>query len=123
MDYGFRTYEPVTIARPGQSLGEAVVSWGKEEKVSVSTIEELTIGVPRGSQGELTREIDWKKDLTAPLHKGEVLGELVIKRGGIEIARVDIAADYDVERANILQMLVRMSKRLLQSIVPGKPSD
>jgi hypothetical protein len=51
------------------------------------------------------------------------LGELVIKRGGIEIARVDIAADYDVERANILQMLVRMSKRLLQSIVPGKPSD
>ena len=123
MDYGFRTYEPVTIARPGQSLGEAVVSWGKEEKVSVSTIEELTIGVPRGRQGELTREIDWKKDLTAPLHKGEVLGELVIKRGGIEIARVDIAADYDVERANILQMLVRMSKRLLQSIVPGKPSD
>ena len=123
MDYGFRTYEPVTIARPGQSLGEAVVSWCKDEKVSVSTIEELTIGVPRGSQVELTREIDWKKDLTAPLHKGEVLGELVIKRGGIEIARVDIAADYDVERANILQMLVRMSKRLLQSIVPGKPSD
>ncbi|NLY51427.1 MAG: D-alanyl-D-alanine carboxypeptidase [Firmicutes bacterium] len=120
LDYGFRTYEPVTIARPGEPLGEAVVSWGKEEKVSVSTVEELTVGVPRGSQGELTREIDWKKELVAPLRKGEVLGELVVKRSGMEIARVEIVADSDVERANIVQMLLRMSKRLLQSIVPGQ---
>jgi len=119
LDYGFRTYEPVTIARAGEPLGEAVVSWGKVEKVSVSTVEDLTIGLPRGSVGELTREIDWKKELAAPLHKGEVLGELVVKRNGKEIARVDVAADFDVERANVFQMLLRMSKRLLQSIVPG----
>ncbi len=120
LDYGFRLYEPVTIARAGQSLGEALVSRGKEEKVSISTREDLTIGVPRGRKDDLTREMEWRKELVAPVEKGEILGNLVVKRDGKEVARIEVVSDADVERANMWQILVRMSKRLLQSIVPGR---
>jgi D-alanyl-D-alanine carboxypeptidase (penicillin-binding protein 5/6) len=120
LDYGFRLYEPVTIARAGEPLGEALVSRGKEEKVSISTQKDVTIGVPRGHKDELTREIEWQKELVAPLEQGEVLGELVVRREGREVARAKVVADTQVERANMWQILVRMSKRLLRSIVPGR---
>ncbi|NMB45605.1 MAG: D-alanyl-D-alanine carboxypeptidase [Firmicutes bacterium] len=120
LDYGFRLYEPVTIARAGEPLGEAMVSRGKEERVSVSTRSDLTIGIPRGHKDELTREINWRKELVAPLQKGEVLGELVVKRDGKEVGRIEVVADAEVERANMWQILIRMSRRLLQSIVPGR---
>lgn len=120
LNHGFRTYEPVTIARAGQSLGEARVARGKQETVSVSLTRDLVVGVPRGERDSLTREIVWKKEMVAPLQKGEVVGELVVKRNGKEITRVDVVTDAAVERGTIFQILIRMSKRLLRSIVPGR---
>jgi len=64
--------------------------------------------------------MEWRKELIAPVEKGEVLGNLVVKQDGKEVARIEVVADADVERANMWQILVRMSKRLLQSIVPGR---
>lgn len=119
LDYGFRLYEPVVMARKGDSLGEAMIPRGKEEKVSVSAVNDLVIGVPRGQAGELTRGIDWRKELSAPLKKGQVVGDLVVKRNGRELARVEVVTDAAVEQASTWQILMRMSKRLLRSIVPG----
>ena len=119
LDYGFRMYEPVVIARVGESLGEAVIPRGKAEKVSISARKDLVIGIPRGKAGELTREMAWRKELVAPLQKGEIVGQLVVKQAGMELARVEVVTDAAVEQANTLQILIRMSKRLLRSIVPG----
>lgn len=119
LDYGFRMYEPVVIARAGETLGEASIPRGKAEKVSISASKDLVIGIPRGKAGELTREMAWRKELVAPLQKGELVGELVVKRGGVELARVEAVTDDAVGQANTLQILIRMTKRLLRSIVPG----
>lgn len=120
MDYGFRLYEPVTIARAGEPLGEALVSRGKEETVSISVQKDLTVGVPRGTKDQLTWEIEWWKELVAPLEKDEILGELVVKRDGREVGRAEVVCDASVERASMWQIMIRMSKRLLRSIVPGR---
>ncbi len=119
LDYGFRVYEPVVIARAGEPLGEVLIPRGKEEKVSVSARKDLVVGIPRGRSGDLTREMDWRKELIAPLQKGEIVGELVIMREGKELSRVEVVTDAAVEQANTWQILMRMSKRLLRSIVPG----
>ena len=119
LDYGFRMYEPLVIAKGGESLGEAAIPRGKEEKVSISAVEDLVVGIPRGKAEEITREILWREDLSAPLEKGEIVGELVVKRDGVELARAEVKTDLAVEKANMLQILIRMSKQLLRSIVPG----
>jgi len=49
-----------------------------------------------------------KSFLTAPVAKGEKVGEVVYKIGEKEIAKVDLVSDRDVEKASFGKLFINM---------------
>ena len=50
--------------------------------------------------------VDMPEKLTAPIEKGEVVGEVIFSTGNTEIGRVEILAKQSVEEMNFGNMIL-----------------
>ena len=90
LDYGFHRFVPVTLAA-GQ-VGEVRLAAGTPEKVPVEVRGPVRLLVPRGSQAEVTTEIQERSDLALPVMAGAVVGEYVIRHAEGEALRLPLHA-------------------------------
>ena len=90
LDYGFHRFVPVTLAA-GQ-VGEVRLAAGTPEKVPVEVRGPVRLLVPRGSQAEVTTEIQERSDLALPVMAGAVVGEYVIRHAEGEALRLPLYA-------------------------------
>ncbi|HHV62179.1 MAG TPA: D-alanyl-D-alanine carboxypeptidase [Firmicutes bacterium] len=114
LDYGFRYYVGVEVARAGDIVTQAPVQRGVAETVSAVAKGPLTALAPRGEEKKIKTEIRLDERITAPITKGQKLGELVALLDGEEVARVDLVAGEDVKKANIFQMFFRIIRNLFR---------
>jgi len=59
---------------------------------------------------QVDRVKNFEPQLTAPVKKGQKVGEIIYEQDGQEIARVDVIAEENVEKASFFQLFVRMIK-------------
>lgn len=115
LDYGFRTYRRETLVKRGEKAGEITVRDAASPRVPVVATKDFSVLLPRGPEaGKITRELIPAKGIKAPIPKTKVVGQLVAKMGGRELARVDVVPEKDVKRANVF---VRFFRWLWQGIV------
>ncbi len=119
MEYGFSQFDQVELFPKGYQIeGESVipVEKGKEDQVEVEAKDSITSMIKKGEEDlyEVTYQLDEKKlnkdgSLTAPIKKGEKLGEVVLQyKGEGENAylqgdneqTVDLVASKAVEKSN-----------------------
>lgn len=95
----FERYRLVIAARPGVSMGTVPVSGGTEGSVRAMPVAELRLVVPRDGERRLVIEPRIPREVAAPVGAGQPLGDLVVRRGDVEIGRVALASDATVEEA------------------------
>ena len=64
-------------------------------------------------EDDIQKEIVYKENLTAPIAKGDVVGELIYSINGTEIGRISILSGSDVRKANYLDYLKKALKKFL----------
>lgn len=94
-NYGFSNFRTYTAAKAGEVQCEQKVRRGSLREVDLGIEKDLKITVKRGSDPEenVTVETKLKNNaVTAPVRKGDVLGEIIVYDSGKEAARARLTA-------------------------------
>lgn len=100
-DYGFQQYEVTPLYGKGKIVSSIPIAKGDKEAVRLETADKISVLMEKGEKkGKFSKEIHLKKDIQAPIKKGEPLGELTIKQEGEVISKTPLLAKEDVNRAS-----------------------
>ncbi len=114
LDYGFAGYALFSPAREGDALGVSVpVSMGSADTVSAVCGGTHTMLIKKGEQGEITLDVSLDPSVTAPVRRGDVVGEIRVMQGGKEVATLSAVAGEDVPLPGFLSGLLRIGERFM----------
>lgn len=106
-DFGFNNYESGVLASPGTVVADSKVYEAKrDQRVTLTVENEIYAIIPKGKDisSEITMEVEIQENVSAPITKGEVLGQVVYKYKDGEIARANLLAANDVELNKVLHV-------------------
>lgn len=109
LDYGFANYSIVSAETLDLTFPEIPVVGGKVESVGVSA-PDLNFIVKKGNQDKIQYEIILPEKLSAPLKKGEEIGEIIFTLDGQELARRKLITGDDVPRIGFSSLFLKMFK-------------
>lgn len=112
LDFGFANYAVKTPKLP--VLEPLAVSGGTKTQVSL-TATPPTLLTEKGS-GEIKSTVSLPEELTAPIKKGDVVGEIVYTMGEKELCKVQIYANEDAEAMSFSYMLSLIWKKILSFV-------
>lgn len=101
LNYGFTNYAVAEILEEGQELGDVTVEMGMQDSVQAKLKDDTAILLEKSAEEGLTREIQLKEHVSAPVQAGDVLGEVILLQDGEELERREIVAADSVERKGI----------------------
>lgn len=99
LNFGFRFYETVQLYQAGQELATGRVWKGLSDSVALGVENELFVTIPRGRYEELDARVEMQPELSAPLAKGSVVGQISVRLGDEMIAGRDLITLSAVEEA------------------------
>ena len=112
LDYGFANYDSVELAEKGEAMGTVVIEKGAPNMVNAVAPENISILVKKGEKDTVKGNLEFNETISAPVKKGETIGEMVIYKKDQEIARYPVVAEEKVKKASLLQIYIRMLKTL-----------
>ncbi|USD34447.1 MULTISPECIES: D-alanyl-D-alanine carboxypeptidase family protein [Vibrio] len=115
LSYGFRFFETVSPTKAGDIVTEAKVWMGEQDKLSVGVEQDVYMTLPKGSAGKLTAEVEFDRELVAPIRSGEKVGKIIYGVEGEEVATVDLVAQTDVDEGSLFKKVLDWFKRLISS--------
>ena len=94
---GFAGYKVIDAAKAGAPVGTPItVRSGATPQVAGLAAGDLRLTIPRAEAAQVKVDVKVPSELTAPVKKGQVVGEVVVTRGGESLGRVDVVAAADV---------------------------
>ncbi|HHV64796.1 MAG TPA: D-alanyl-D-alanine carboxypeptidase [Peptococcaceae bacterium] len=117
-NYGFANYTYKEFAPAGSKQGEVLVHKGSDIRVDLVADSPVGICVEKGKENDCWMETKLTPVVTAPVAKGQKLGEIILYCGQVEEGRVNLVADKNVSRAKFVEMV----KRTIQESYSLKPS-
>ena len=104
LEWGFRTFEAVTLFEVGQTVAEATVYGGAEDSVPLIGREAIKVLSPRGDgQQDLATKVVYTGPIKAPVREGDRIGTLQIAREGAVLREVPLFAAKAVEEGSLVQ--------------------
>ncbi len=103
LDYGFANYKNISIAKAGETIREVAINKGNHMKINAVVASDCTILAQKGQDnGTLEKIINIPKTLSAPINKGQKIGELVLYRNSTEAGRYTLYSDRDVTKSTFI---------------------
>jgi D-alanyl-D-alanine carboxypeptidase (penicillin-binding protein 5/6) len=104
LDHGYREFQPVLLAMPGQPVGEVPVRWGMRRAVPVVPDRPVMAVVRRQGGPPLLAEME-SEALLAPVRPGQKAGRLVVRQGDQEVTSAALQVTLAVPRRTLWRML------------------
>ena len=114
LNYGFSTFALVDAAQ-GVTLTPVPVTLGTADTVAVTVSGEPSLLVPREQAAAVERTVALEESVTAPVEKGDVLGQLTVRAGNEVLATLPLTAADAVPRLTWGQLFLRLLCRALLS--------
>ncbi len=108
LDYGFFNYSTVKGEAKDKEMGDVAVYKGSIESVPVIVKDEMTLVVGKGVDRSLEHSVEIVSSLNAPISKGTKAGEVIYSFEGEEIGRVDLVTAFDVAKASLKDIMVKL---------------
>jgi serine-type D-Ala-D-Ala carboxypeptidase (penicillin-binding protein 5/6) len=102
MNWGFNAWEGRPVLKAGQTVGNAKVAGGEVTEVAMVAPRAYMVTVPRGLGSERKTRIVPVAELTAPIAKGQKVGEYVVSVAGVPDSRFPLVAGAAVAEAGPL---------------------
>ncbi|WGE85256.1 serine hydrolase [Actinobacillus equuli] len=102
LQWGFANFETIKSLPAGQAVSEQSVYYGEADKVQLGSVQDSFVTVPKGKASELKARYELeRKNLEAPLAKGQVIGKVIYQLDGKDVASSDLQVLQDVPEAGI----------------------
>lgn len=116
VNWAFRQFIQRTVLKADARLTDTQVWLGDAHRVGLVAGEDVNLLVPAVLQGEISATVEYETPVTAPVTKGQPLGELVIDMPDMEQVRVPLLAENDVAKGGFLPRLRTAATVLLEKI-------
>lgn len=105
LNYGFRFYETVQVARTGEEILSTKVWQGEQDEVPVILGKNIYLTLPRNQVSKLTQEVELNEAIKAPLASGTVIGKVIWSIDGQEIKTEDVQNGEEVAKGSLFKRL------------------
>jgi D-alanyl-D-alanine carboxypeptidase (penicillin-binding protein 5/6) len=78
LNWGFRNFELLTLAKPGTVLASAPVWLGQQAEVALTLQKPLQLMLPNAERNKVTVKAEFNSPVAAPITQGQVLGKLIV---------------------------------------------
>jgi len=106
LNYGFRFFETYTPYEAGEKFVTNRVWMGDIPEVDLGILESTPITIPRGQRKNLKATFELSKQLTAPLAKGEVVGNVFLQLDGEDIAQYPLVTLQEINEGGMFSRLM-----------------
>ena len=114
LEYGFSAYQLYSPVKQGDSLGMDVpVRLGGRDRVAAVSGGTCGLLMKKGEQAGITLEAALAERVSAPVKKGDVLGEIRVKRGEEVLQVIPAVAGEDVALPGLVNSLLRIRNRFM----------
>lgn len=100
LDHGFANYSMYLPDVPDEAVTELPVKNGMLDCVGTSAQINTSLLIEKGADKSIEPQVILPSELEAPVRKGAVVGQIIYKSGGKQIAEYPIAAAQDVNEIN-----------------------
>lgn len=107
LEWSFRAFENVTIARAGQVIDDAPVWLGEKETVPIVVGADLVVTVPRGALQTMRAVARFEGPIPAPIAAGQPIGTLIITLDGGGTLEVPLQAGADVAETDTIGRVMK----------------
>ena len=109
LDYGFSGYQLFSPVKDGDALNMNVpVRLGGSDAVSAVSGGTCSLLMKKGEQGDVSLEAALVPQVSAPVRKGDVLGEIRVKKGSEVVQVLPAVAGETVELPGMVNALLRI---------------
>ncbi|HSF32385.1 MAG TPA: D-alanyl-D-alanine carboxypeptidase family protein [Candidatus Tectomicrobia bacterium] len=103
---GFNSYRKVVVVRKDASVGpEIQVSGSTVRRVRAVVQEEVAVVVKKGVEKQLITDVQVPKDLSAPVHRGQVIGEVRVKHQDQILIKTAAVVPEEIPKVSLLWRL------------------
>ena len=110
LNYGFDNFTSVGLSQ-GEALGEARILKGESASVRGVTETGCSYVVEKANASKIERSVEMKESLSAPVKKGDIIGEMALILDGETIAKANIVAEGDVAKMSFAKTYVNILKK------------
>ena len=113
LDYGFSNYAIDKMVEAGEPMGAVNVSWGEKKTVEAEAKEGFDVLNKKSEPKETEKSVKMKSRISAPVKKGDKLGEITFTQDGKTVKTVDIVASEDRNNKGFFKILADLIKGLI----------
>lgn len=106
LNYGFRFFETVTPYKAGDSFVTQKIWYGDRSSIDLGFNTDTNITINRGQAKNLKANFELTKPLTAPIAKGEVVGNVYFQLNGKDIAQFPLITLQEVNEGSWFSRLM-----------------
>lgn len=101
MGYGFREFDNYKMLKAGTVMAEVPVWYGVSDKVNAVAAQDIKQTIHRSQRKKYAMKVVYDEPIKAPVHKGDVIGQIQIKDPTDQILSYDLVAETDVPELGI----------------------
>lgn len=114
LNYGFRFFESRKIYAPGDKVAARKVWKGEADTIELTVAEPLYATIPRGKYDAVEASAEIANALQAPIEAQQVVGQLVLKFEGVEVASAPLVAATAVASGSFFSRAIDEVKMRLE---------
>ena len=115
--WAFREFTPQTLFKAEDEIGRAEVWLGSNDTVGLVSDTDLNVLIPYAERRDITAEIRYRGPIAAPISKGDVMADLVIKIPSLSDQHFPLFAAEDVAKGGFLNRMIASGQLLSQEII------
>ncbi len=102
LNYGFRYFQSHKLYRADEVLQTARIWYGDQEQVSLGVGKDIFITIPRGRYRDLDASMEIDREISAPISRGQTLGQVNLKLDDELILNEPIVAMQQVDEGSLI---------------------
>lgn len=111
LDYGFANYSYKEFGKKGEIVKELQVEKGVETTANAIYEETASVLIKKGQEKNVTQNINLDGKISAPIEKGQKIGEVTFELDGKTIATVNLVSDKEVKKVNLWNVTTNLYEK------------
>ncbi len=105
LDYGFKNYEFKQFGKNGDVIGKVTVEKGIEKEVNAMLNGNCGVLLKKGSENNVVQNVNLPQKISAPVEKGQKIGQVTYSIDGKLLQTVDIISDKEVKKESLMNVV------------------
>lgn len=108
LNYGFANYAVSNFGDKGTEVCGVRILNGKSDEIIAVTQDNTAVIIDKNKKNDIKTHINIPKKLTAPIKKGEIIGELIITLDGETLRKSNLIANKSVKKMSAADYFMNM---------------